>query len=221
MRPDPTARGGRLRRAGWWIALIVLSNIASHLLWQPESWLAVADERATPVSLYLLEEAALHIADTACFARGVRQVAGSLEIPPEWLMAVIYAESRFDAAVRNHRGSGATGLIQFMPATARELQTSTQHLRALPPCMQLEYVYRYLQQVKSRYGPFRSLTDLYLGILYPRARGQDLCYTLYSRPAKAYLQNRGLDENGDGRVTVSDIDRRLQRIFPTAYAIAK
>ena len=140
-----------------------------------------------------------------------------LEIAPEWLMAVMYAESKFDPSVLNYKGSGAVGLIQFMPATAMEMDVSVERLKRMSANQQLEYVYLYLETVRSRYGQFSSLTDLYLAILFPKAIGQDYCYTLYAKPSVSYQQNSGLDENKDGRVTISDVDRRLKRLFPTAY----
>ena len=33
--------------------------------------------------------------------------------------------------------------------------------------------------------------------------------------------NSGLDENKDGRVTVSDIDHRMARLYPDAFQITK
>jgi hypothetical protein len=168
-------------------------------------------------SLYLIDKASRHVADAMSFEQKVREVATELEVAPEWLMAVMYSESKFDAAVMNHRGSGAVGLIQWMPATAKELGVSISELKALNHVEQLDYVYKYLDSVRKRYRNYDSLTDLYLAILYPRALQGDYCYTLYATPSKKYKQNVGLDENKDGRVTVSDIDKRMQRIFPTAY----
>ena len=55
------------------------------------------------------------------------------------------------------------------------------------------------------------------GLVHPKARKQDYCYTLYARPSQAYRQNAGLDENRDGKVTVSDVHRRMLRLFPEAY----
>ncbi|MEM9985474.1 MAG: transglycosylase SLT domain-containing protein, partial [Bacteroidota bacterium] len=71
--------------------------------------------------LFLLAEAAEWVGDTARFAARVEATAAALQVPPSWIMAVIYAESGFNPAIRNHRGSGATGLIQFMAFTAAEL----------------------------------------------------------------------------------------------------
>ncbi|MEM6631247.1 MAG: transglycosylase SLT domain-containing protein [Bacteroidota bacterium] len=169
--------------------------------------------------LYLLDKAQIHVPDATQFADKVRDVSGMLGVAPEWLMAVMYLESKFDASVYNYKGSGAVGLIQFMPSTALDMNITSYRLSQMNHLQQLEYVYMYLDKVKQRNGAFKSLTDLYLGILYPKARGQESCYTLFSRPSKAYRQNSGLDENRDGRVTVGDIDRRLQRLFPTAHAI--
>ena len=170
-----------------------------------------------PEQLYLMDKASLFVSETVRFEQKVREIAATLQVAPEWLMAVMYSESKFDAGVLNYQGSGATGLIQFMPAAASELNVSLPQLQQMGHLQQLEYVYRYLAKVRERYGDFTSLTDLYLAILYPRACKQDYCYTLYAKPGKSYSQNSGLDENKDGRVTVSDIDRRMQRLYPTAY----
>ena len=56
------------------------------------------------------------------FIRGVEAMAGRIGTRPEYLLAVMSFETggTFSPGVRNAAGSGATGLIQFMPATARE-----------------------------------------------------------------------------------------------------
>ncbi len=204
---------------------VCLSNLVTHSLFNPQmisSSIHLATEtEAEPVSkassLYLLDKAGIFVNDVTLFAKRVREISSMLGIQPEWLMAVMYSESKFDASVLNARGSGATGLIQFMPFTAKELNVSLERLKQMTPVQQLEYVYLYLQNVKERYGAYQSLTDLYLGVLYPKAINQDYCYALYAKPSQSYRQNSGLDENKDGIVTVSDIDKRMQRLFPSAY----
>ena len=169
--------------------------------------------------LYLLDKASVYVPDAGKFAEKVKDVSAMLGVAPEWLMAVMYMESKFDVSVYNHKGSGAVGLIQFMPSTALDMNITSYRLSQMNHLQQLEYVYVYLDKVKKRNGAFTSLTDLYLGILYPKARGQESCYTLFSKPSKAYRQNSGLDENRDGRVTIGDIDRRLKRLFPQAHGL--
>ena len=56
----------------------------------------------------------------------IEDISARLNCKPEDLMAVINAESGFNPKARNKR-SGATGLIQFMPRTARGLGTSTEN----------------------------------------------------------------------------------------------
>ena len=195
---------------------VVCSNLLTHSFFKGTqgSYIEVP-------SLYLIDEASMHILETDRFEEKVKTIASMLRVAPEWLMAIMYAESKFNAAVYNYKGSGAVGLIQFMPTTALEMNTTSEALSRLNPIDQLDYVYRYLQTVRERYGEFDSLTDLYLAVLYPKALGQDYCYTLYAAPSQSYRQNSGLDEDKDGRVTISDIDKRMKRIFPPAYVAAK
>jgi hypothetical protein len=192
--------------------LILASNILTLLITHRLPFAGAGDQQ-----LYLMDKAKIFVQNGKEFDSKVREVSRDLGIKPEWLMAVIYAESKFDASVSNHRGSGAVGLIQWMPATAKELNVSLERLRTMNHVEQMDYVYRYLDLVRSRYGSFDSLTDLYLAILYPKAIRQDPCYTLYADPEKAYKQNVGLDEDRDGRVTVNDIDKRMRRMYPEAY----
>ncbi|MEL6672892.1 MAG: transglycosylase SLT domain-containing protein [Bacteroidota bacterium] len=208
-----------------------------HLLWSlalfGSHWLASflrptapapAPQTALPLAqpvaqqAYLLEHIQANIPEWQDFVLQARSVAQRLAIPSSWLMSVMFAESGFRSRVSNYQGSGAVGLIQFMPQTAKELQTSTWALQQMTATEQLTYVEKYLAQVRRRYGPYQSLGDLYLGILYPKARGKDACFRLYGRPSEAYRQNKGLDENRDGQVTVSDIDLRMARLFPEAFA---
>jgi hypothetical protein len=229
-RPMPgQPLNGSLKTLAWIVGAVFITNLMTHLIFNPA---AIPRQPTTPVvdspldkvpgeTLYLMEKAGLYVPDIDAFEAKVREISAMLEVPPEWLMAVMYSESKFDASVKNYKGSGATGLIQFMPAAASEMKVSLQRLERMDPVHQLEYVYLYLQTVRDRYGDFNSLTELYLGILYPKAIGQDYCYSLYAHPTKSYQQNAGLDENKDRHVTVSDIDHRMKRLYPTAYMIDK
>lgn len=180
-----------------------------------------------PKPLYLLDKAGEYIKDTETFEKKVKQVARSLDVPPEWLMAVMYSESRLNPQVRNHKGSGATGLIQFMVPAVKDLNSRLgttyymKDIRNMPAHDQMELVYEYLQTVRERYGDYYSLTDLYLAILYPKALAHGASGTLYSKPSLTYYQNIGLDENKDGHVTKKDIDARMMRLFPDAFHTSK
>lgn len=222
-RPMPENLRRNFRNLGLIAGVIILSNLLTHTIFNPGIHFRGGSEMpSVPIqepTLYLIDKASMFVPDIFTFEDKVREIAGMLDVPPEWLMAVMYSESKFDASVLNHKGSGATGLIQFMPSAAEDLNVSLQRIRKMNHLQQLEYVYLYLEQARERYGDYESLADLYLAILYPKARKQDYCYTLYAKPGKSYEQNAGLDENKDGRVTVSDIDRRMKRLYPTAYMV--
>lgn len=130
----------------------------------------------------------------------IQEVAGRLGIAPEWLTAVIAFETghTFSPSVRNAAGSGATGLIQFMPKTAQSLGTTTAALANMTAVQQMEYVYRYLAPFRGRMG---NVEDVYMAVLFPSAVGKGSDYVLFSSPSIAYTQNRGLDLNGDGKIT--------------------
>ena len=143
------------------------------------------------------------------FVKECDKVAASLGVPTEWLLAVINHESKFSHTVANYAGSKAVGLIQFMPPTARDLGTSTNHLASITAVQQLRYVKRYLMREKRNGGGFYSCGDLYLAVFYPKYRkyvkaGQfDTVIAKY--PKKAYMQNSGMDINKDNKLTVGDI----------------
>lgn len=146
---------------------------------------------------------------SAVFKDRVRWIADELGFDPNWLMACMAFESAetFRANIRNAAGSGAVGLIQFMPATAKALGTSTAELSNMTPEDQLKYVYKYFEPYKGR---IRSIDDMYMAILWPRAVGQPGTYQLFVRGGVAYRQNAGLDRNKDGVVTKDETCAKIR-----------
>jgi hypothetical protein len=126
-------------------------------------------------------------------------ICDELGIDPDWLMACMHWESggSFSAGVRNAAGSGAVGLIQFMPKTAVTLGTTVDKLAAMTAEDQLNFVYRYFLPYD---GKLKSLADTYMAILWPAAIGKPDSYAIFSEGI-AYKQNAGLDVNKDGTVT--------------------
>lgn len=138
---------------------------------------------------------------TPAFITQVEAMAQRLGTQPEYLMAVMSFETggSFSPGVRNAAGSGATGLIQFMPATARELGTSTDALARMSALDQLQYVERYFNN-RSDPGDLNTLEGVYTTVLYGSPR-PDPGATLFSQGTAAYRMNAPLDLNGDGRIT--------------------
>lgn len=140
---------------------------------------------------------------TAAFKRKTIAIARRLEMDPSHLMAIMAFETgrTFDPAITNHAGSGATGLIQFMPATAKDLGTTTSRLALMNGIEQLDYVERYLRPYEGRIG---DLASAYMAVLYPRAVDRPGDHVLFRKGSKAYKLNRGLDVNGNGHVTKAE-----------------
>jgi hypothetical protein len=133
------------------------------------------------------------------FRDEVRAMCGRLGCAPDHLMAAMAFESveTFSPAVKNPL-SGATGLIQFMPETARLLGTNLDALGGLTAEEQLQYVEKYFQPFR---GKLTTLEDIYMAILWPRAVGQPNDYVLFSDGSIQYAQNAKLDDDGDGVIT--------------------
>lgn len=133
------------------------------------------------------------------FRRRIWWTCQQIAIDPDWLMSCIAFETgeTFSPSVKNAAGSSATGLIQFMPATALALGTSVEALAALSAEDQIVWVYRYFRPYAGR---LHSLADTYMAILLPSAIGKPDDAPLFSGGV-AYRQNSGLDTNRDGKVT--------------------
>lgn len=139
------------------------------------------------------------------FISKVKQMAGKLSMGaggPDDLMACMAWESgeSFSPSITNGAGSGATGLIQFMPATAKGMGTTTGTLAKMTAEEQLDYVYRYFQPYKGR---LNNLGDVYMSILWPAGIGKPDSYVLWNEATRptTYRQNSGLDVNRDKTIT--------------------
>lgn len=150
------------------------------------------------------------------FKARVLWIADTLGCSPDDLMACMHWESggTFSPDVKNAAGSGATGLIQFMPSTARGLGTTTAKLAKMTAEDQLRWVYEYF---KPWAGKLRNLGDLYMAILWPKGVGKPDHYVLWDRKKMptTFRQNSGLDVNKDGLVTRAEclvkVNERLAR----------
>lgn len=144
------------------------------------------------------------------FRDRVRTICADLGFDPSWLMACMAFESgeSFRANIKNAAGSGAVGLIQFMPRTAEELGTSVELLGMLSAVEQLDYVYRYFRPYK---GKLKALSDVYMAILWPAAIGKPEDSILWSQAVRptTYRQNSGLDSNKDAIITKSEAASKI------------
>ncbi|WP_122425167.1 baseplate hub protein [Pseudomonas viridiflava] len=157
------------------------------------------DDVATPENGKLIWGARVDQA----FRVKVREIGDRLSMDPNWLMAVMGFETgyTFSPAARNP-GSTATGLIQFLEASARQVGTSTAQLARMTAVKQLDYVEEYYRPYSGR---IRNLGDAYLAVLWPIAVGRPDSYVMWSRDSgpyqREYAANSGLDVSRDGVIT--------------------
>jgi len=128
------------------------------------------------------------------------------------LLAVMNSESGLNAAARNPNG-GATGLIQFMPATARMLGTTTEELTRMSPTQQLDYVEKFFNTIKKQAGmdgKRLSGADLYSLVFLPGRANRSV---LTQQGENFYSANRGLDLDRNGDISKQDLARRVASCY--------
>ena len=126
------------------------------------------------------------------FETELKRVCDSLRVRQADLLRVMSKESGVDPRIRNTR-SGATGLIQFMPSTARKLGTSVDALRRMTASEQMVYVEKYFEPYKGR---LNSLDDLYTVVFYPAALGQPDNFVVGSERSMSWAKTVA-DAQGD------------------------
>lgn len=165
------------------------------------------------------------VSQDTSFTKGVTDLAKKYNVPEDYLYAVMGFETggTFSPSKRNQSGSGATGLIQFMPETAERLGTSTESLSKMSRTEQLKYVDKYFEGTLNKGA---SLSDVYMSVLFPAAVGKSENFVLFGKGAmsgftgEAYTQNKGLDLNKDGSVTKAEAAKKVEEYLPKSSKVS-
>jgi hypothetical protein len=147
--------------------------------------------------------------------------ANAVGIEPDWLATIINFETggTFSTRQKNAAGSGATGLIQFMPDTAQKLLgTSTPaeaiaRLEAMSFPEQMKVVEQYFA---PHAGKMKSLSDAYMAVLYPAFLESPDSAVMGRAGSAIYTQNRGFDTENKGYITKADVARAIQSSLESA-----
>ena len=161
-----------------------------------------------------------NINDDVEFKKAVTATANKLGVPERDLYAIMSFETggTFDPAQKNLAGSGATGLIQFMPSTAKGLGTTTDELSRMSRAEQMKYVEQYFLNTGIPKGS--NVSDLYMAVLFPAAIGKSDDFVLFGKGAtvpgygegsRAYSQNSGLDLDGSGSITKYEASAKVRK----------
>ena len=161
------------------------------------------------------------------FKRRLVEVANNVSIKPEYLAAVMSAESGMKADAINPMG-GAVGLIQFMPQTLKNYNIDPQSFGKLSDVQQLDYVEKFYSPHKGR---LNTIGDVYMATFLPKfvgkpedtiiaqkdnmdfiSRSEGLTYD------KVYRYNKGFDYDKDGIIRISDVSNKVKNIYSAALS---
>lgn len=152
------------------------------------------------------------------FAAKVKEISKKLDIDPNWLMAVMNSESGLNPQARNTKypvgGGYATGLIQFIPSTARHLGTTTDALYNMSNVEQLDWVYKYFRPYRDK---IESFVDLYMVTFFPAAIGKKDDHVLQAKNISALAVARAnpiFDLDKNGKVTVGEVTEAFLKRLP-------
>jgi hypothetical protein len=131
-------------------------------------------------------------------------LAGWLGVPVSWIDSLIRFESSWNPAAKN-KYTGARGLIQFMPATAKALgYKDADDLYNKNPTIEKQLlgpVAAYFKLPGNK-GPYPTPQSLYMTVFYPAARSWTETKDF---PANVRAVNPGIDTVGD---YVAKVERR-------------
>lgn len=155
-------------------------------------------------NLYLKVDSILKFKNYNCTNKqyALIKTAEDLKIKAEWLLFVIHKESSGYTDIKNPI-SNAVGIIQWLPKTASYLGYDTNTIKNMSFEEQLDLAKKYLLKTgKLEY--VNSYEDLYMTIFFPLAVGKKDGYIIGKKGSKVVLQNRAIDINKDGIITVKD-----------------
>ena len=148
------------------------------------------------------------------FLDKVKRVAKNLNCDYEDLLAVMNSESGLNPAKWN-RSKSAVGLIQFTNSALAEInrvygiQLTKEDVSKMNAIEQLDLAEKYLKITTRKFGGRKlSAADLYASLYLPARAKNDI---LTRRGEDYYDCNRGLDMDGDGQITKSDLEQRLEQ----------
>ncbi len=126
------------------------------------------------------------------FQARAKEICDKLGVKLEELYTIFLIESGGDPYRPNALGSGAIGLIQWMPSTAKGYGISTEDLRHMSGLQQLDYVEKYFQRYA---GKLHSFADIYRAVFFPAAIGKGPDY-IFGAPDMAFARKVGEQNPG-------------------------
>ena len=139
------------------------------------------------------------LGDNAEFTQRIKALADRRGISESELYKVIQGESGGNSRAQNK--SGATGLFQFMPDTAKELGTTTKDILSMSPSQQVDLYDKYLD--RWNYSGSNRLGIMQAAPAYANSSPETV---VYKKDSAAWRQNPGWRELNGGSITVRSIN---------------
>lgn len=163
--------------------------------------------------LIATDKIARYNADPEAFKAKLIDICQKLRINPNWLLLVMIKESDLDPKKRNPR-STASGLIQFMEQTARDLGTSIHSIRNMSGVEQLDYVFKYY---KPYAGKMTCVEDVYLVTFMPGYFGSRNDDSKNMGGSRIAALNNVIDLNDDGQIKMGEFKKYVTKNIPSEY----
>lgn len=172
---------------------------------------------------YLIRSPGLDQNTSEAFKRKLVRIGERLGLNAGYIGAVMSFETggTFDPAQKNLAGSGAVGLIQWLPRDETGMTyagVTTNQLASMSAIEQLDYVEKWFAPVASR---LKAPGDYYLAVFSPAFIGSPPETIMFSaaKEPKKYAQNKGLDTDGDGLITVGDVVKKFSSFVAKAESL--
>jgi ElaB/YqjD/DUF883 family membrane-anchored ribosome-binding protein len=159
-----------------------------------------------------IEHPNIPIAIRAAFAQKVIAIATYLNIDPNWLMQVMYAESKLNNKAQNIQKGRliAAGLLQWTKASG----TDPKSVLRLTHLQQLDKVQQYFAPYR---GKMHSYFDVYMVTFFPMGMGKPDEYVFATKNLSAALiakQNPIINKNKDGKITMYEFKQYVWNSTP-------
>lgn len=154
----------------------------------------------------------------------VASIASKLSIPDEWLLGVMYIESKLSTTVTNPY-SGSVGLIQFTRDKAgvnyKTIAGKKYYLDSIKKMSfneQMDLVYLYYKDTMKIFGKSKldSFVDVYLITFFPQAVGKPDNFVFETKGLSASLiakQNPIYDTDNNKKVTKGEVIKVVEAMY--------
>jgi hypothetical protein len=142
------------------------------------------------------------------FQSKVFDVCSRVKCNPDYLMAIMYFESRLRPFARNSNGSGV-GLIQFYNTQAIRLGTTTDDLEFMTGVEQMDIIEKHLSECV---GYFSTLADTWICCYYQKMVGCNFAASIRV-PSKYREANKVFPLYDNNKIRFYEIEKALNGYF--------